>query len=688
MENENIENQSLNDSQQNVERVSANQRNSANNANFVRNAAEVASKTNNPYAKAIGTAVKAADKISGGRASQSLGKHMNFLNKVTPGGRIGQALINKMGESGTTDRIGSALSKKNENGANSKKSSSVGDRLNSVGTNSAPPQEPEETDGTFKNIKIAVTTIVTIIMASPFVATVFVFCVLFIAASQIFINSIDIGTADKLTDEQTEQKIQNSESKWNNEITDDHENLSYFYQNDIYFQNSQEKDGFYIQVTRKNNEADLEKLNDFYGNSISFNDGVDMNVTYHFYYKLYYIYEYYKREYHVELDLALLMATLNIQSKDKTIVFSSNTIGYDDDQVALGADNERFSYTKTHVYKSTRTNSQYDIEVLAQNMISYQAIETCIDSNGKKVSKNTLRDSEIGTQVLTCEEGQTYNVTEPKYDIDEEKYDNFLCKFLEEKYFLNESSGTSSSSSGSGDPLEYGDNYSDGNGSIVPGAVLSSEPDPSAAINYWKNYVDPNNFVYPKDTLTGLSLGAWPKDYASIPTQLENMVQYQNAYIWPTSPTGGTYTYVYEHNGMDIMAKFGTPIYSPVDGTLEYSTWGHTTNKGSDETAYSVSIEPDIKVTYGGTTINCIFFTHMSGIRYRCDNTSQCNRKVKQGELLGFVGNAAGSASSVGWAPHLHLTFYNSSSYSTGLRTSTLEKFYNITSNTKRNAGE
>ena len=46
------------------------QRNVTNNANNVRAAAEIASKTDHPYAKAAGMAVKAADKISGGKASE------------------------------------------------------------------------------------------------------------------------------------------------------------------------------------------------------------------------------------------------------------------------------------------------------------------------------------------------------------------------------------------------------------------------------------------------------------------------------------------------------------------------------------------------------------------------------------------------------------------------------------------
>ena len=48
------------------------------------------------------------------------------------------------------------------------------------------------------------------------------------------------------------------------------------------------------------------------------------------------------------------------------------------------------------------------------------------------------------------------------------------------------------------------------------------------------------------------------------------------------------------------------------------------------------------------------------------------------GELLGFVGNAAGTASSSGVAPHLHMSIYPASSYSSGLKTLIIQDFYDI----------
>ena len=265
--------------------------------------------------------------------------------------------------------------------------------------------------------------------------------------------------------------------------------------------------------------------------------------------------------------------------------------------------------------------------------------------------------------------------------------DEYIEKRREE---LEEDSNLKPNPSGSGS-LNMPNGYYE-TGSCSPSSsimVLTSEPNPSCAINYWANkgLVNENDFVYPK-TDSGKSLGAWPANYKSIPTQINVTKTYQNGKLaWPVTPNNGTYTFVYEHNGIDIMAPMGTPIYSPADGTLIYSEWGHTTNKGSDETAYTVSINLDSPISYDGKQLKTIFLTHMSGIVYRCANVNECNRKVKKGELLGFVGNAADTASSGGYAPHLHMSIYPANNYDAGLYTSKIEAMYSISSNTKKEAG-
>lgn len=236
---------------------------------------------------------------------------------------------------------------------------------------------------------------------------------------------------------------------------------------------------------------------------------------------------------------------------------------------------------------------------------------------------------------------------------------------------------SSSSVSGNGSLNVVGSYSSGGNGACKKGIALSSEPDPSSAINCW-SYVKKSDFVYPKDPKTGLPLGSWPKNYASIPTQLSGCNTYAGTFIFPITPTSSNYHFVYQHTGIDFMANFGTPIYSPVDGTLVYSEWGHTKNKGGDETSYSVTLKLKKSVTVQGVSVDTVFLTHMSGIIYRCSSTSNCNRTVKKGELVGFSGNAAGNSTSIGWAPHLHMTLYGSAGYDNGLVSTKIEALYGI----------
>ena len=224
------------------------------------------------------------------------------------------------------------------------------------------------------------------------------------------------------------------------------------------------------------------------------------------------------------------------------------------------------------------------------------------------------------------------------------------------------------------------------------GKHQKKEPCADQAIKYWskQKILKTTDFVYPRDKKTGKPLGAWPKDYKNYYTQWVNYKKYHKYYMWPVTPLNGVYTTGYPHKTMDVATTFATPVYSPVSGTLVYSEWGHTGNKDSDETAYSITIRPKKTIKYKGIKINEIFLTHLSGIRYRCKK-NKCHRKVKAGQLLGFTGNATGNDSGdVGWAPHLHMTFCNKKTCdndNVGLFTPALEKFYRIKNNKKITVG-
>lgn len=100
------------------------EKNIENNENTLKNVAEVAEATGNPYAVAAAKAFKAADKISGGKSTQMLAKNINTANKIAPGGKQVQDASNKLSESGAGDKIGQAAAAKNSKGTNVSKSKS------------------------------------------------------------------------------------------------------------------------------------------------------------------------------------------------------------------------------------------------------------------------------------------------------------------------------------------------------------------------------------------------------------------------------------------------------------------------------------------------------------------------------------------------------------------------------------
>ncbi|MDD5888674.1 MAG: SpoIID/LytB domain-containing protein [bacterium] len=84
------------------------ERNRENNTQNIRNAADVAIATKNPYAAAAGGAVKAADKLTDGKSSEKLGDILDKATSRVPGGQALQDALNDLNESGLGDKVGQA----------------------------------------------------------------------------------------------------------------------------------------------------------------------------------------------------------------------------------------------------------------------------------------------------------------------------------------------------------------------------------------------------------------------------------------------------------------------------------------------------------------------------------------------------------------------------------------------------
>ena len=443
-----------------------------NNARAAKAGANAASKSGNPRATGMGTAAKTADKAIGGRATEKLGKAAGAATKLAGlKGKMAQKAIDKMSKNGTLDRISKAMAMRN--GILSSKSSTLasgsfgdGSKSNSKGglfkslgsslfNNKRKSEETSDGEGfasfsgSFKVVKVGL--IVTAIFLP-----VAVLVVLFMSSSRLYEISIGLGQADNLTDKIEEEKINKKTGKLEdddleNDIKDENSSAE-LSEDKIKFRNNKLSELNLVQVAsktnrylrRKYNEATLDDLRDFYPYITELGKTYDENMVYDFFFKMYNLYTYYNSNLPVDendpnpiLNLPLLMATLMQQSDDMNVIFESNLEAEDRKKGSTRKQPvEDYLYSKD--WSGTvlsKNSSTHDMEILAQRMVSKRVKESCKDSNGTEIMTNVLKDEEIGTQTLTCEEGQTYSVSEPYYGYDDEKYKEFLKEFIEKKYY-------------------------------------------------------------------------------------------------------------------------------------------------------------------------------------------------------------------------------------------------------------
>jgi murein DD-endopeptidase MepM/ murein hydrolase activator NlpD len=116
------------------------------------------------------------------------------------------------------------------------------------------------------------------------------------------------------------------------------------------------------------------------------------------------------------------------------------------------------------------------------------------------------------------------------------------------------------------------------------------------------------------------------------------------------------------HNGIDIAAPPGKPIYAAADGVIQ--------DTGTGDGAYGnwVSIKHPPLAKYGGKALISLY-GHMSSFVAKKGNS------VKQGDLIGFEGNT-GNTTRLLYGPHrgyhLHFTVFDAEGY--GVNKGTLTK--------------
>ena len=106
----------IRDNSDNENGIDEKERANRNNANNIRNAADVAIATNHPYGVMAGTAIKGLDKATNGKSTDAFGRLATRAGNAVPGGKKAQDLSNKLSESGVSDAVGNAAALKNSAG--------------------------------------------------------------------------------------------------------------------------------------------------------------------------------------------------------------------------------------------------------------------------------------------------------------------------------------------------------------------------------------------------------------------------------------------------------------------------------------------------------------------------------------------------------------------------------------------
>lgn len=450
--------------------MSQNQRNVQNNANTIKNAADVAIASKNPYAMAAGTAVKMADKFSGGRASKELGKRMNTLNKIAPGGRKIQRASNMLAETGAGDAIGKAASMKSGGGgaAGSQSSSfanGVGGASSAAATKgksamdkTAADEEKEQeakesVTGQFVArlpLKAKLVILLGIVPAFCFIMIFMAVVVNYVADEKAF--GVFAGStagdddADSLRDELKEHRDEFGMGGEELEVPVNSDELGM---------------GFRTSTSNEFNSRyeNLENVYEYFDCGTA-EECLKLPEV-RFYIKVQDITTRYVHKYHIRLlDWDLIMSTAFSMDLDPKEMFEAFLNDYNEDDVE---DYDKLmNLDWDYDYEKELGDSylsgdfyEYDLQILAKNMVQKVTTQQClaktIDENGNEIWETVKeqKDYDIEDQYLKkgqeyyleCNPGEKYTI-ESEYSISMEKYDAFLLEYIENKYYLK-SGGTS-----------------------------------------------------------------------------------------------------------------------------------------------------------------------------------------------------------------------------------------------------
>lgn len=449
--------------------LSQKERNIQNNANTVKNAADVAIASKNPYAMAAGGAVKLADKVSGGRASQQLGKRMNTLNKISPGGRSIQKASNMLAETGAGNAIGKIASSKSGLGATNSQGGSFANGIaGAAGTaaskgksamdkTAADEEKEQEAKESVTGQFMARLPLKAKLVILLGIVPAFCFVLLFVAVVVNYVadeKAFGVFAGNEFTKDPDAMDLRD-------EVRDNADELGM---------------GGYID----DSEIDLNAVgtglnhNSTYNEFLSRAENIENIYEYfecktaeeclnlpevRFYIKVQDIQRRYTHKYSVKLDWDLIMSTAFSMDLDPKEMFEAFLNDYKEEDVEKY--DKLMNLDWDYDYKKLLGDSylsgdfyEYDLQILAKNMVQKRTVQTCTlkktDEEGNVTYEVTKKQEDYDIEdeyfkkgqqyYLECDPGETYAI-DSSYSLNMEKYDAFLLEYIENKYYLK-SGGT------------------------------------------------------------------------------------------------------------------------------------------------------------------------------------------------------------------------------------------------------
>lgn len=277
---------------------------------------------------------------------------------------------------------------------------------------------PKQQENRLENVSFTIPpkVIKWIVIAGIPAFSIIIFIVLFVTASQTYVNILGIDSADKVTEDQLESKDDNwhEEGKGSTELNDVE---AFNYSDNVLIADNfidDENANQNIFFIARTHEADLSEINDYFSDKLKCSGkDCESEPEYLFYLKMNDIYMLYKKKYNVKLDLVLLMSSLSISDEQASEVYIKNSKGYSVEKHEQAIDyidsnfngdlldidlEYNYKTINNYIYLSSKDFS-YDMQILAQNMVT---------KDGEKYKKNL------------------------------DHYDEFLEEYIELKYYTSD----------------------------------------------------------------------------------------------------------------------------------------------------------------------------------------------------------------------------------------------------------